>query len=82
MKKKSTYNKITNLTYREIEVVCLIIDEKTTKEMAQSLYVSVETIKSHRKNIKKKLHVKNVAGIVREAFMQNLIGRTMLPIGA
>jgi len=70
------------LTNREIEIVSLIVEEQTTREMAQSLYVSIETIKSHRKNIMSKLHVKNVAGIVREAFMQNLIELNPMPIGA
>ena len=70
------------LTKREIEIVSLIINEQTTKEMAQSLYISIDTIKSHRKNIMSKLHVKNVAGIVREAFMQNLIELNPMPVGA
>lgn len=70
------------LTHREIEIVSLIVEEQTTREMAQSLYVSIETIKSHRKNIMSKLHVKNVAGIVREAFMQNIIQLNPMPVGA
>ena len=70
------------LTKREIEIVSLIINEQTTKEMAQSLYISIDTIKSHRKNIMSKLHVKNVAGIVREAFIQNLIELNPMPVGA
>jgi len=70
------------LTNREIEIVSLIVEEQTTREMAQSLYVSIETIKSHRKNIMSKLHVKNVAGIVREAFMQNIIQLNPMPVGA
>ena len=70
------------LTNREIEIVSLIVEEQTTKEMAQSLYLSIDTIKSHRKNIMSKLHVKNVAGIVREAFMQNLIELNPMPVGA
>lgn len=58
---------------RETEILILIINEYTTPEIATELFLSKETIKSHRANIMRKLCVKNVAGIVREAFMKNLI---------
>ncbi len=72
---KSIYqsNKYLLLTSREREIINLIVDEYSTKEMAEALYLSFETIKSHRKSIMTKLDVKNVAGIVREAFLQNIV---------
>jgi DNA-binding CsgD family transcriptional regulator len=57
------------LTTREIEILNLIVQEQSTKEIAESLFLSTETVKSHRKKIMNKLDVKNVAGIVREAFL-------------
>jgi len=61
------------LSSREIEIVQLITDEYSTKEIAHELFLSFETIKSHRKNIISKLHVKNVAGIVREALFRGIV---------
>jgi len=61
------------LTSREQEIIRLITQEYSTKEIAQQLYLSFETVKSHRHSIMNKLNVKNVAGIVREAFLQNII---------
>ena len=62
-----------NLSPREYEVIQLISWEYSTIEIAQQLFLSPETIKSHRRNIIKKLNVKNTAGIVRRAFELDLI---------
>lgn len=61
------------LTQRELEVIELITYEYSSKEIANRLYIGYETVKTHRKNIQVKLGVKNVAGIVREAFLQDLL---------
>lgn len=53
---------------REIEVLQLISVEYTSKEIAEQLYISKETVNTHRKNLMCKLKVKNVAGLVRKAF--------------
>lgn len=50
--------KLDGLTDREIEIVDLICDGKTTAEIADTLCRSTHTINSHRKNILKKLNVK------------------------
>lgn len=61
------------LTKREIQIVNLIVFEYSTKDIAKELLISTETVKTHRKNLFSKLDVVNVAGIVREAFVQKLI---------
>ena len=61
------------ITAREHEVLTLIAYEHTAKEIANKLYVSYETINSHRKNIMTKLGVKNTAGMVRVAFQKRLL---------
>ena len=60
------------LSTRELEILRLIILEYTTKEIAVRLFVSAETIKSHRKHLLHKLRARNVAGMVRKAFEYNL----------
>lgn len=56
------------ISRREQEVLKLIADEYTTTEIASLLYISEETVKTHRKHLLFKLQVKNVAGMVRRGF--------------
>jgi DNA-binding NarL/FixJ family response regulator len=44
-----------SLSARETEIVSLIADGKTNKEIAEKLFLSIHTIKTHRKNIIKKM---------------------------
>ncbi len=55
------------LTRREEEVLDLIVEEHTTKEIAQKLFISSCTAETHRINIIRKFGVRNTAGVVREA---------------
>ena len=61
------------VTSREIQVIQLISNEYSSKEIADLLFISIETVKDHRKNIRRKLNVKNVAGLIRVAFQSRLI---------
>ena len=54
------------LTEREKEILQLIVEEKTTKEIAEQLYLSEKTIETHRGNLMIKLDVKNIAGMVKK----------------
>lgn len=63
-----------SITQREREVIELLINEYNSKEIAKKLFISVETVHSHRKNIRRKLGVKNVAGVVREAMQFRMVG--------
>ncbi|MCI4668138.1 MAG: response regulator transcription factor [Bacteroidia bacterium] len=62
-----------NLTTREVEIVKLIVQEYSAKEIADKLFISGETVHTHRKNIREKLGVRNSAGIVREAIRQGWV---------
>lgn len=62
------------LTRREQEVLQLIVNEFTTKEIAEKLFISSCTAETHRLNIIHKLGVRNTAGLVREALRQELYG--------
>src|SRR2546430_866707 len=60
------------LTPREREVLQLVAEGKTTKEVAKLLGISVKTAESHRTRILKKLDTPNTAGIVRYAIRVGL----------
>ncbi len=60
------------LTPREIEVLRLISQAMSTKEIARSLYISDQTVSVHRKNIMRKLGVNNTAAVVRLAVENQL----------
>jgi DNA-binding NarL/FixJ family response regulator len=61
------------LSNKETEVLGLISEGLTTKEIASKLFVSTRTIESHRANILKKLEVKNTAELIKKAAKINLI---------
>ena len=65
-------NQTRQLSAREEEVLFLILKEYTTEEIAAILFVSRETVKSHRRNLYNKMQVRNVAGLVRKSMsLQN-----------
>lgn len=55
------------LTEREIEIIKLIVEGLSNKEIADKLFISPRTVDTHRTNLMKKLEVNNVAGLVRYA---------------
>ncbi|WP_196885423.1 response regulator [Aureivirga sp. CE67] len=61
------------LTEREKEVLKLIGHEMSTKEIAEKLFISVNTVETHRKKLMKKLGVKNVVGLVIYAMKHKII---------
>ena len=64
---------ISILTGREIEIITLISLEYSGKEISEQLYISVNTVETHRKNIMKKLDLKNSIGLVKYAIKNNLV---------
>lgn len=61
------------LTRREKEVLTLIMDEMTTQEIAEKLFLSPKTVETHRLNLLQKMGVRNTAGLVKEAINQGLL---------
>jgi two-component system, NarL family, response regulator NreC len=61
------------LTDREREILQLIAEGKTNKEIALTLNLSLKTIETHRSNLMRKLKVKEVAGLVQYAIRKGLI---------
>ena len=61
------------LTQRELEIVKLIAEDKTTKDIAQILFISQKTVKAHRSNIFLKLNISSVTELVKYAVQNKLI---------
>jgi two-component system response regulator NreC len=61
------------LSIREREVLQLIAEGKSAKEIGSILGVSSKTAESHRANIMQKLHVSEIAGLVRYAIREGLV---------
>jgi two-component system, NarL family, response regulator NreC len=61
------------LTVRERQVVQLIAEGKTTKEVAVILGVTVKTAESHRSKLMEKLDIHSTAGLVRYAIRRGLV---------
>jgi len=73
--KKTTQDKPTiysKLTPREREILQLIAEGKNTKEIARYLFISVKTVETHRRHIKKKLKVQSVAELTKIAIREGL----------
>lgn len=66
-------NTIPPLTKREKEVLQCVAEGLTNSQIADKLFISVDTVESHRKNLHTKLNVKNAAMLIRFAVENNLL---------
>ena len=61
------------LTQREREVLALIADGQSNKEIANQLGIGVRTIETHRERIMRKLGIHTIAGLTRFAIMSGVV---------
>ena len=61
------------LTKREVQIIRMVCQEKTTKQIAVELFLSELTINTHRRNIFRKLELSNVAGLMNFARQNQLL---------
>jgi DNA-binding NarL/FixJ family response regulator len=62
-----------SLTKRELEILQLITQAMSNKEIGKMLYISDQTVSVHRKNIMRKLGVSNTAGLIKAAYDFSLV---------
>jgi two-component system, NarL family, response regulator NreC len=62
-----------HLTKREREIIQLIAEGASNKEVAQKLGVSLRTAETHRANVLRKLNLSSVADLVRYAIRNNIV---------
>ena len=61
------------LTPREREVLQLVVEGRTTKQVAETLGITVKTAESHRSRLMLKLGIHEIAGLVRYAVRRGLV---------
>jgi two-component system, NarL family, nitrate/nitrite response regulator NarL len=61
------------LTDREREILKLIAQEKSNKEIGETLFISERTVETHRKNIFRKTKTSSLVGLIKFAYANNLI---------
>lgn len=61
------------LTTRELDVLKLLVEGLNSREIAAKLYISVNTVQYHRKQLLRKTESRNVAELIGKAFRQKLI---------
>ncbi len=64
---------LNKISTREKEVLHLIAFEHSAAEIASKLFISENTVNSHRKNLQAKLNVRSIAGLVRVSFENGLM---------
>ncbi|NJC24915.1 response regulator transcription factor [Neolewinella antarctica] len=62
-----------DISDRELEVLQLICQELTSKEIAAQLFISVRTVEGHRRSLQDKTGAKNIVGLVLFAIRQGLV---------
>ncbi|MCF8234474.1 MAG: response regulator transcription factor [Bacteroidales bacterium] len=63
----------TGLTARELEVLILFAEGKSTKEIADEIFVSIKTVGTHRQHILEKLNLNSTADMVKYAIRNGLV---------
>jgi DNA-binding NarL/FixJ family response regulator len=71
--KKSQRKLTEGLTSRESEILELIANGRTNQEVADSLFISIKTVETHKANILGKLGLRNMAELVKYAIRNNII---------
>ncbi|MFN0014004.1 MAG: LuxR C-terminal-related transcriptional regulator [Saprospiraceae bacterium] len=71
---KSVLSDAAILSKREREVACLIVEGRTTQQIADTLNIAFNTVEVHRNNIYRKLEINRVAELVKYALENHLCG--------
>jgi DNA-binding NarL/FixJ family response regulator len=71
--KNEQHDALSSLTERELEILKLIALEHSNSEIAEMLFISPKTVETHRKNLMRKIEVKNSLGVYKFAVKHQLL---------
>lgn len=66
-------NKTIRLSDREVHVLTLLSIGHSSTKIGEQLFISRETVNSHRKNMRRKLKVSNTASLIRAGFEHGIL---------
>jgi DNA-binding NarL/FixJ family response regulator len=69
----ATDESIPELTSRQVEVLTLVAQGLSTKDIARTLSISIKTVETHRAQLMQRLDIHDVAGLVRYAIKKGLV---------
>ncbi|MEM9259375.1 MAG: LuxR C-terminal-related transcriptional regulator, partial [Bacteroidota bacterium] len=61
------------LSDREIQILTLLCQEKTSKEIGNQLLISARTVEGHRRSLQEKTGARNLAGLVMYAVKNGIV---------
>lgn len=67
------HNRKVSLTKREKEILLLVYNEYSSKEIGEILKIHTGTVDTHRKKIMRKLGVSNTVGLIKEMIKNKII---------
>lgn len=73
--KKPTGKRSSGLTPRQQEILKLVSQGNTNRDIARRLGISVRTVEVHRFNLMRRLKVRNVAQLLRQALQQGFLSK-------
>ncbi len=73
LRRGATFDTAPILTPRQTEVLRLIAEGRSTREIAETLYLSHKTIETHRAQLMERLHIHNIAGLTRYAIRMGVV---------
>jgi len=73
IKKEQSNDPFDTLSAREKEILKHIADGSKSREIAEKLFISLATVKSHRNNIMKKLKVNDMASLIKTAIKKGIV---------
>lgn len=76
---KERSGEVLSLTARQREILRLVAQGHTNREIGEQLNISVRTVEVHRFNLMRRLRVRNVAQLLRQALTLRLIPKNAIP---
>lgn len=70
------------LTEREIQIVKLLCQQKTAKEIGDTLFIAQRTVEGHKNNIFAKVRVRNMTGLIVYALQQHIVALEEISLAA
>ena len=68
------------LTEREHDIIKLLCQQKTAKEIGEALFITQRTVEGHKNNLFTKIGVRNVAGLIVYALQKGIVSLDELPL--